>query len=131
MLQNQVDLQNILSDYSDLPFLPIVEAKLVMNKVCNILKDYTLLANNADNRNLLLFNIAPKFHWLYHFGQKAMLLNPRKGNCSLDEDFVGICKDIVQSCAHATPAHQIPASFADKYRWGQHFLCVYGDSYNA
>jgi hypothetical protein len=130
MLKHQVELQSTLSDHADLPFLPLGEARLVMKAVCSILKDYTMLANIADERSLLLFNIAPKFHWLYHFGQKAIFLNPRKGNCSLDEDFVGVCKEIVQSCAHATAAHKLPASFADKYRWGQHFLCVYGDQYD-
>ena len=131
MLKDQVDLQSILSDNSTLPFLPIRDAKLVLEKVCSILKYYTLLATNADSKSLLLFNMAPKFHWLYHFGKKAMYLNPRKGNCSLDEDFVGVCKEIVQSCAHSTAAHKIPVSFADKYRWGQHFLCKYGDAFEA
>ena len=128
-LRNQYDLQRTLSDNAYEPFLPEADALLVMERVEDFLRDYSLLANAADEGGLLLFNVVPKHHWLWHFGYKAWFLNPRKGNCCLDEDYVGVVKDIVQSCTHGTPVQKTPCSVMEKLRWGQHFLCVYGDRF--
>ena len=45
----------------------------------------------------------------------------------IDEDYVGVCKQIVQSCANGTDSVKIPAAFVEKYRWGQFVVCVNGD----
>ena len=129
MLEHQAQLQVILSDNATQAFLSDDDATQVKLKVNAILHDYTLLANAADRRGVHLFSVAPKFHWFWHFGDRARLLNPRKGCTMLDEDVVGVCKIIVESCAHGTDSHNVHSSVVQTYRVGQHFLCTYGDEF--
>ena len=49
----------------------------------------------------------------------------------IDEDYVGICKNIVQASVSATAPHRVPLAFSEKLSWGLHFLNVYGDEYKA
>ena len=49
----------------------------------------------------------------------------------IDEDYVGVCKQIVQSCANGTENVKIRAAFVEKNQWGQFVMCVHGDEYNA
>ena len=91
---------------------------------------YQGLAHASDQRKDLLFNLVPKLHWLWHLGQKAIFLNPRKGNTMVDEDYVGIFKKIVQACAQGTPSASVSLACMDKYCWGLHFLNVYGNAYS-
>ena len=130
LLEHQCDLQQILDDASTDAFLSCEAAAEFMEHIEAILKGYSLLANWADERGVLLFSMVPKFHWLWHLGHKAQYLSPRKGNCMVDEDFVGVCKEIVRSCAHGTASHKVPHSFVEKYRWGLHFLNRYGDVFH-
>ena len=125
-LQCMCKLQAILHEYKDDPFLPVNTAKLFTGHVNMFLHEYSVLANLADKELKLLFNVVPKHHALWHLGQRSAFLNPRLGNTMIDEDFVGICKSIVQSCAHGTESHLIPCSFIEKYMWGKHMQWVYG-----
>ena len=63
-----------------------------------------------------------KFHWFWHWGQRARYLNPRKTNAMLDEDYVGKIKVLVHSCSPGTELHAMVNKSADKYRWALHFL---------
>ena len=92
-----------------------------------MLKEYSVLANMADNDNKLLFSVAPKFHWLWHLAARAQFLNPRKGCTMLDEDFVGKCKDIVAACVHGTESHRVPQKFLEKYCWGKSIMLARGE----
>eukprot|EP00974_Lingulodinium_polyedra_P009748 934489-Lingulodinium_polyedra.AAC.1 len=94
--------------------------------VNSFLKDYSLLANMADREKKLVFAVTPKFHWLWHLGDRSQYLNPRKGNTMLDEDFVGQSKDIVAACASGTEAHRVPAKFVERYSWGKYILLKHG-----
>ena len=38
--------------------------------------------------------------------------------CYVDEDFMGIVKDIAESCTVATPLHDVPKKIVDKWRLG-------------
>ena len=129
MLSHQAKLQNLLSDTAAEPFLSEADAKQVMQCIEEVLRCYTLLANAADITNKVLWSITPKFHWLWHLGDRARLLHPRRGNCMIDEDFAGAIKQIVQSCAAGTESWKVPAALVDKYRVAQHFLCVFGDEF--
>ena len=120
-------LQQILEDASTDAFLSLEAPVQFMELIEGILKCYSLLANWADDQGVLLFSMVPKFQWLWHLGHKAKYLSPRKGNCMIDEDFVGVCKEIVRSCAHGTTSHKVPHSFCEKYRWGVYSLNRYGD----
>ena len=125
-LQCMCHLQSILSEHKGQPFLPMTIAKRFTGLVNRFLQDYSLLANYADENSKLLFNVVPKHHALYHLGQRSQFLNPRLGNTMIDEDFVGICKDIVAACANGTEGHLIPARFLEKYMWGKHLQWEYG-----
>ena len=129
LLTKQLQIQDILHENKRYAFLPNDLAEKVLETIEQLLETYTLLCNEADRNHVLLWNMAPKFHWLWHLGHKARYLNPRRGNCMIDEDFVGVAKTIVQSCASGTAAHNVPSSFIDKYRWGLHMLNRYGDEF--
>ena len=83
---------------------------------------YNRLARRSDSRGELLFNIASKFHWLYHFGQSARFLHPNRGACWIDEDFVGQIKTVAAKCSSSTKLHAIPAKVLRKHAFGLHIL---------
>lgn len=129
LLSSQCKAQEILDDYSQDAFLPVAEADAFMGHIDDILKAYSIVARWADVRKVLLFSVVPKFHWYWHLGHRAKFLCPRKGNCMLDEDYMGACKDLVRSCAHGTESHNVPLSLMEKYRFALHFLNRYGNEY--
>ena len=97
MLEYQVSLQRLLADHDRRAFLPTTEAARVLLYVESILQLYSRLAKMADDNDQCIFNIVPTHNFLWHFAYKARYLNPRKGNCMIDEDFVGVMKNIVRS----------------------------------
>ena len=88
-----------------------------------------MLANSADARGVLNWNVVPKFHFLWHLGQKAQYSHPRKGNTMVDEDYVGLIKTVVHSCVWGTDQNNAPLAVAEKIRWGQHFAAVFGNAF--
>ena len=121
MLRKLVELQGILHDHSHLPLLPDDDAHRFRGLIRGFLKDYSLLANSADREQVLLFSVVPKHHWLWHLGERALLINPRKSCCLLDEDYVGHFKLLVAACAHGNAAHNIQFKVAEQYRYGFYF----------
>ena len=125
VLGTQVKIQSLLHEHKSEVCLSPSVAKAFQSLVNTFLKDYSILANHADNDKDLLFSVTPKFHYYYHMGQRALFLNPRKGNTMIDEDFVGQAKHIVASCAHGTEAHAVPEKFFERYVWGKYINMVY------
>ena len=120
MLYNQCEAQDILAHHKNEMLLPEDDAILLAHHVDNVLVKYSLLANWADKEGHVLFNVAPKHHYLWHMGQQAKYLNPRKANTMLDETFMGVCKDLAKSCAHGSDANTIHLKCVEKYRWALH-----------
>ena len=114
--------QAILHDNRDEMFLPGPEEKRFRTAVQQFLREYAVLASEADAASLKLFSVVPKLHYYWHLQHRAQFLNPRKGCTFIDEDYVGKIKDLVQSSASGSPSHLIPLAVADKYRWGKYFL---------
>ena len=131
LLEHQVNFQTILRNHAAEVMLPISAAKELQKETDNILGKYCLLANAADASGRLLFNVTPKFHWLWHLADRALFCNPRRGNTFIDESFVGDCKEIVRSAADGTSAHLVSERFLEKYVWGLHFIWTYGDEWQA
>ena len=129
LLESQWAMQNLMDLSKGPEFLSIDDATQFLALCDALLEDYTRLINDADENSVLLWSVTPKFHWLWHLAYRAQYLNPQKGCCMLDEDFVGICKIIVRSCSHGTEATAVPTGFVEKYRWGIHFRNVHGDVY--
>ena len=130
VLTHQVHIQDILSDNAKAPFLGAAASAGLQKHIDGLLMNYTILANDADAKGLLLWNLAPKFHFLWHMGQRSAYLNPRRGNTMIDESFVGVVKEIVRSCVHGTEPHKVPMSVMANYQWGLHFLATHGGQYN-
>lgn len=127
MLVHQVELQRLLSEYSTDLFLTVPASTSVQMHVDQILHCYTHLANRADRvagDEGLLWNVTPKFHWWWHWARRAIFLNPRKGNCFIDEDFVGGIKEIVARSTSGTTMELVPGKVMEKYQWHQHFCNI-------
>ena len=122
MLTSLVDVQNILSEHKDCLILPADKAGQIFQCTKFFLKSYQKLAFEAEQAGEMYFSMPAKFHWLYHWGVRARLLNPRKTNTLIDEDFVGYAKDLAHSCAAGTELHMMPVKACDKYRWAMFFL---------
>ena len=118
MLQALCDAQEILQLHAALPILPLDVAKRFRNLIHLFLQLYSQLANAADREGVCLFAMVPKHHWLWHLGERSLLVNPRKSCCLLDEDYVGKVKQIVRSAAHGTALHVIQSKVADQYKFG-------------
>ena len=126
VLKCQVDLQTVLHEHASETFLPDAVAKDCADIARSLLKDYSLLCNQADREKKALWSMAPIFHYLYHLGQRAAYLNPRKGNCMIDEDYVGHCKKLVVASTHGTEAHVVPMKVMERYSWGHYMVLCHG-----
>ena len=121
LLEMQIEAQVILSESKDQTFLPKSAAIRFGTLINGILKVYSKLAVEANNRGDLLWNLTPKWHWLYHLGQKAVFINPRLVSCLVDEDFVGLLSVIVGASAQGSPMHKVPDKVAEQISWAMHF----------
>ena len=91
---------------------------------------WSLVANDSVKKGLTVWNTPTKLHYLHHLGEKAMFLNPRRGNTMVDETYMGVCKTLAQSCLHSTDDVNMPKAFMDKYLWALHFMYVYGEKFH-
>ena len=130
ILTHQCDVQETLHNNRAEALLSLRDADQLACNINCILQKTTVLAARADKDKQLLWPIKPKSHWLWHLGQRARFLNPRKANCMVDEDFVGACKDIVQASVHGTRPHIVPEKFMSRYRWGEHMVNTYPEDVN-
>ena len=111
----------LLPEQAALDFAQAIDKVLVM---------WSHVANDSDEKGLNIWNTVTKLHYLYHLGQKAMFLNPRKGNTMLEETYMGVCKTLAKSCLNSTDDHMMPKAFMEKYQWALHFMYVYGDTFH-
>ena len=125
MLGKLCQIQDILHQYSAEAFLPVPVDTDFNDSIIKYLREYSSLAAEADKAHKLLWNIPPKFHWMWHLGARSKFLNPRRGNTLLDEDWMGKAKLIVQSVAHGTESHMVPLKFHEKYGWAKFLLMHY------
>ena len=86
---------------------------------------WSLVANDSDSTGVHTWNIPTKLHYLHHLGEKAMCLNPRKGNTMVEETYMGVCKTLAKSCLHSTNDVNTPKAFMDKCLWALHFICLW------
>ena len=117
LLQTQLDIQSLLHDYSDLLLLPSSVSEKLRTLVDNLSLRYQRLAARAETEGKLLWSQPTKFHWLWHLAERSQYMNPRRGNCMMDEDFVGRIKDIAAACADGTTLYKVPAKMIAKYRF--------------
>ena len=112
-LDAQHGFQCVIDDFSGDLFLPDDKAIELQQHVIDVLAKYSALCHIAQERRDLLWNMTPKFHWLYHLGQRSHFLCPRRGACWIDEDYVNKCKCVAQACSAGTPLHLIPPKIVE------------------
>jgi len=117
-LEKMHEIQSILDESRFLLFLDLSDAAKISAAADLYLQNYSRAAALADLALLPLFTVAPKHHWFWHWADRSKFLNPRKGNDMLDEDFVGVLKNVCHTCTSSTPLHAVPGALFDKYRWG-------------
>ena len=121
-LQRVVDL---IDEHAHDAFMTIENAKALRDAIVMFLMTYSIITSDADEAGDLLWNMAPKFHWLWHLGQRALFLSPRRGACWIDETFMKRMKRVASASAAGTALHRVPARVMDKYRWGRHALRLF------
>ena len=119
-----LDIRNCLHVNKHLPILPLAAAKLFKKRTVEFLKIYQHLASTAESKGLLMWNMPTKFHWMWHMGDRALYLNPRKGATWIDEHFVNKMKILVHSCGAGSTQSQAMVKTAMKYQWLLHFLMI-------
>ena len=117
MLTCLAKVQRILDENKQM-FLDASAVSELCKETDDFLSNYTKLAHESDDKDLLLFNAVPKLHFFWHMSQRARFMNPRRVATFIDEDFVKLIKQIGARCAHGTQQHNVPRSLMAKYRWG-------------
>ena len=115
-LRHVLEIQTIIENGGRDLFLAPADASTLQTRVHGFLTLYTELGHSADAAGLFLWNITPKFHFFWHFAQRAQYLSPRRGSCFIDEDYVGQMKTVGQACSHGTQLHDIPGKLVEKVR---------------
>ena len=95
----------------------------------SFLKSYRWLAAYNKARDRKVYNVVPKFHYLYHLLQQSKYLNPRFCWCYGDEDLVGRASSLAHSCTRGTPPTQVLSKIVQHYRVAKHIewsrLCLW------
>ena len=130
MLDHQLIAQQVLHDHRDPKVLPVQAAVNFANAIGEVFVMWSLAANDTDLKGLNIWNTPTKLHDLHHLGEKAMFLNPRKGNTMVEETSMGVAKTIAKSCLHDTDDLHMPNALVDKYLWAVHLMYAYGDKFN-
>ena len=83
-----------------------------------LLGAYTALGNAAAANGQRLWNVTPKFHYLWHWGQQARWLHPRATATYMDEDFVGRIAHTAKACTGGVSIARLGNIVLAKYRRG-------------
>ena len=130
-LRGMLEIRNLVDEAARDAFMEIPKAMALREKIHEWLNLHVWLANEVDKPvphpdSLFepgdkLFAVVPKSHWMWHFGQRAYWLSPRRGACYAGEDFQRLLKNIARTSSAGCAAHLIPRTMSIKYRWAVHF----------
>ena len=118
-LELQCEMQQLMDASGEVLMSTQEDALALRTMVREFLQHYADLGKTCDADLDLLFNMTPKFHWLWHLAQSALYLSPRRGACWIDETFVGIMKVIAKSVTYGLPLHRMPHSIMTKWQYGR------------
>ena len=90
--------------------------KRMVGAIWSTLRHYNCAAVWARENNLKRWNVVPKMHFFAHIALTCRYQNPRTTWNYMDEDFMGIMKEIAEACTSGTPSHKVPKVAATK--WG-------------
>ena len=120
LLELLLEITNLIDKYAHELFMSREDSKSLQATIDEFLKTYCSLCDSADRDEEPLWNMVPKFHWLWHLADRSFWLSPRRGACWIDETFVGIMKRIAAACVRRMQLHEVPTAIMRKWRWGRH-----------
>ena len=92
--------------------LSAAQKRNILAETHDFLNSYRWLRHNAGAAKR--WQEIPKFHFMIHVALQAQLQNPRRSWTYVDEDWMGLIKDICQSCMHGTPSFKVVAKIVSK-----------------
>ena len=108
-----------LKAHEDTYLLPPAGLRALRKSGELVLTHYNALSDLARaGSHPMTWHQVPKFHGLAHVMLQAEHQNPVWAWCYVDEDFMGIVKDIAESCTVATPLCDVPEKICEKWRLG-------------
>jgi hypothetical protein len=90
----------------------------IMHHADNLLLHYTALANKSAQQAEWRWNIVPKMHMLWHWSRQCQYIHPRDTGTYMDEDFVGIVKEICRASTGGMAIPRLPGTVMRKYAQG-------------
>jgi len=99
-------------------YLPREAADDAYCAVASTLCTYVKLSSLAYVLHRKLWNIVPKFHYLWHIGRNTYTYNPRTSWVFREEDFVGRIRRIAASASHGHASISLATPIMNKYRQG-------------
>ena len=118
------DIDTILDDNRDVVKLPPGAATKFQDNVFNFLSLLNAVATHFTIKQVRLFNLTIKCHYLAHIGFHAEYINPRLCWCYAGEDLMNKVKVLTQSCLKGTHASKVSEKLLPKYMMGLHLSIV-------
>ena len=82
------------------------------------------MATHFTNKQIRLFNLTIKCHYLAHIGFHAEYFDPRLCWCYADEDLINKVTVLTQRCLNGTHAIKVSGKLLPKYTLGLHLSIV-------
>ena len=120
-LWHQDCIQRRVRDTSAKMHMDVVDVLGLQQSIDEMLAAYSRAALKTDEHGWKIFPVLPKHHWAWHWGRKSSYMHPSRGSCWLDDNYMGVVKHIVQTCARGRSAHMMPIQIAEKIRWSSSF----------
>lgn len=84
MLQNQLAIQEVLSDHKREMFLPLPAIKRLRSSIDKLLIAYQRMAASADSEGKVIWNFPTKWYWLWHVWWSGSVPEPSQ-SCHHDQ----------------------------------------------
>ena len=117
-LATTLQIEVMLSEARDLIKFPPAEAQKFLHLILDLLQTATALARHYNGLGQKLWNIVPKFHYLYHAAVNARFMNPRLVWTYSGEDYMQKIRKLVQSSCRGTAMNQVGLKVARKWTFG-------------
>ena len=115
-LKRSITMEDILDEHEDAFKLSREKAALFLEASYDYLQVISALRHHF--KGVRLFHITIKSHYLQHIALSAAWLNPRLSWRYMGEDFVGIVRNLIQTCQSGTPPRLVVSRAIRKYCFG-------------
>lgn len=118
MLELCVKIEAILDRWSGEFVLPPDAANELNRSIVGFVQLNTSLGHHFHPKNIVLFNMTIKFHYMLHIGKTAHKMHPKLSWCYMGEDFMRKIKQVIQSSNRGAAAQTIQPKAMAKYAQG-------------